>query len=374
VAAEKFRINVPEAALSDLRDRLRRTRRVPFIANAGWADGTDDDYLQALLHDWAETYDWRAREAALNRLPNFIADIDGFPVHFIHARGEGPAAVPLLLLHGWPSSIVQMLDIIPLLNAGSPSFDVVAVSLPGNYPSAIPATPGMSFARIAGLLTRLMVEVLGYQRFAARGSDQGALVQQQIGLQYADRLIFLHRSGISPYLSPMPVDLSPAETAYQARIPAWGRTEQLYAQLQAGRPETLLPALSDSPAGLAAWIIEKFQRWGDCPEGLDACFGRERLLDNLTLHWFGHGAAIRLYREWARDPGLSGRINVPSAFLMPLRDGAMIPAPRAWVERFYNVRRWTIMPRGGHFPEWERPAEVAADIQAFAAALAANQG
>jgi pimeloyl-ACP methyl ester carboxylesterase len=264
-----------------------------------------------------------------------------------------------------------MLDIIPLLTEarddGTPCFDVVAASLPGYPFSGFPKQPGMSFSRIADLMTELMVDTLGYTRFAARGSDQGGLVQQQIGLKYPDRLIGLHRSGITPFANPMPADLTSAEIEYQQKVTAWAQVETAYARLQSLRPETLTPALADSPMGLASWLIEKFQRWGDCAAGIDQTFGRDALLDNLSLHWFtGAGAAsIRLYRESALDPGLSGRVEVPTAILMPLRDGVTVPAPREWAERTFNVKRWTIMERGGHFPEWEVPHKVANDLRQF---------
>jgi pimeloyl-ACP methyl ester carboxylesterase len=192
-------------------------------------------------------------------------------------------------------------------------------------------------------------------------------VQQQIGLKYPHRLIGLHHSGITPFANPMPADLTPAEQEYQQQVAAWAQVETAYARLQSLRPETLAPALADSPIGLASWFIEKFQRWGDCAAGLDHTFGRDNLLDNLSLHWFtGAGAsAIRLYREAARDPGLSGRVEVPTAILMPLRDGVTVPAPRAWAERTFNVQRWTVMERGGHFPEWEVPQVVANDLRRF---------
>jgi pimeloyl-ACP methyl ester carboxylesterase len=268
-----------------------------------------------------------------------------------------------------------MLDIIPLLTEArddsTPSFDVVAASLPGYPFSDVAVQPGMSFGRIADLMTKLMVEQLGYARFAARGSDEGGLVQQQIGLKYPDRLIGLHRSGITPFANPLPTDLSADEIEYQKKVAAWAQVETAYARLQALRPETLAPALADSPIGLASWIIEKFQRWGDCPKGVDQTFGRDALLDNLSLHWFTRSgaASIRLYRESALDPGLSGRVEVPTAILMPLRDGVTVRAPREWAERSYNVQRWTIMERGGHFPEWEVPHEVANDIRLFFAEL-----
>ncbi|WP_313994840.1 alpha/beta fold hydrolase [Xanthocytophaga flava] len=250
-------------------------------------------------------------------------------------------------------------------------FDVIAVSMPGYAFSESPTEHGMSFARIADLVVHLMVEILGYKRFAVRGSDQGALVQQQIGLKYPERLIGIHRSGITPFLHPLPADLDQGEKAYQKQVEVWAQRETAYARLQALRPETLLPALADSPAGLASWIIEKFQRWGDCGSDPDTHFGRDKLVDNLSLHWFalGGAGAVRLYHQAGRDPGMSGRVEVPTAIAMPLRDGITVPAPRRWAERFYNVRQWTIMESGGHFPEWEIPAELTQDIRKFFVSL-----
>lgn len=368
-------IHIPDRDITDLRLRLKHTRWPPPLTTSGWEAGTDAHYLRDLIDYWASEYNWRERETRLNGFNHFVAELRGTTIHFIKASGQGPNPIPLLLMQGWPSSFVQMLAIIPLLtearNDGTPCFDVVAASLPGYPFSDMPAQPGMSFSRIADVMTELMVEELGYTRFGARGSDQGGLVQQQIALKYPHRLIGLHRSGITPFANPMPADLSPAEVAYQQRVAAWAQVETAYARLQSLRPETLTPALADSPVGLASWFIEKFQRWGDCAQGLDQTFGRDNLLDNLSLHWFtGAGAAsIRLYHESALDPGLAGRVEVPTAILMPLRDGVTVPAPREWAERSFNVTRWTIMEHGGHFPEWEVSHDVASDIRRFFAEI-----
>jgi pimeloyl-ACP methyl ester carboxylesterase len=375
VSLTPMTIQIPEHDVADLRRRLQNTRWPPPAARSGWDAGTDAAYLRDLVAYWASGYQWREREARLNRFDHYLAELRGIRIHIIRAAGQGPNPIPLLLMQGWPSSFVQMLEIIPLLTAarddGTPCFDVVAASLPGYLFSDVAVPAGMSFSRIADLMTELMVDVLGYPRFAARGSDQGGLVQQQIGLKYPQRLLGLHRSGVTPFANPLPADLSPAEQEYQAQVAAWAQLETAYARLQSLRPETVAPALADSPLGLASWVIEKFQRWGDCAEGLDATFGRDRLLDNLCLHWFGGAgaASIRLYHESARDPGVSGRVEVPTAILMPLRDGVMVPAPRAWAERSFNVQRWTILERGGHFPEWEVPDMVADDIRRFFAEL-----
>lgn len=371
MAPNPITLHVPEDEVAYLQLRLQQTRLPPTIEKIKWAAGTDPDYLRELIHYWATQYNWREREEKLNRFKHFTTKVHETTIHFIRASGEGSNPIPLLLMQGWPSSFVQMLDIIPLLTEarddGTPCFDVVAASLPGYLFSDLRVQPGMSFSRIADIMTALMVDELGYSRFAVRGSDQGGLVQQQIALKYPHRLMGLHRHGITPFANPMPSDLSSAEVEYQKKVAAWAQAETAYARLQSSRPETLAPALADSPVGLASWTIEKFQRWGDCAEGIDQTFGRDALLDNLSLHWFmGAGAAsIRLYRESALDPGLSGRVEVPTAIMMPLRDGVTVPAPREWAERSFNVKRWTIMEQGGHFPEWEVPREVADDIRQF---------
>lgn len=368
---ESMTVHIPEGEVDALKFRLKQTRWPSPIESSNWLDGTDIKYLRNLVDYWANQYNWREREKRINSFRHFIAEVEDTSIHFIHEKGKGVNSIPLLLLQGWPSSFIQQLDIIPLLTEsrkdGTPSFDVVAASLPGYPFSQIPAKHGMSFSRIAVLMRKLMVEELGYQKFAIRGSDQGALVQQQIGLKYSEHVIGIHRTGITPFLNPLPNNLSEAEVSYQQKVAAWATIETAYASVHALRPETISPALADSPVGLASWIIEKFQRWGDCSGNVDAHFGRDKLLDNLSLHWFtGSGAAsIRLYHEVLHDPGLMGRIDLPTAIIMPLHDGITVPAPKEWADRFYNVQRWTVMERGGHFSEWEIPNETADDIRKF---------
>jgi pimeloyl-ACP methyl ester carboxylesterase len=369
-------IDIPAAQVADLRDRLDAARWPNPVAGYDWSDGTDGRFLRDFIEQWRTQYDWRERETRLNALDHCLAEIDGEVIHFIRARSESASAIPLLLLQGWPSSFIQMLEIIPLLTAsrgdGTPAFDVIAASPPGYPFTRLPDEPGMNFARIGDLMVKLMVRELGYERFAIRGSDQGGLVLQQIGLRHPEQLIGVHRSGITPFADPLPTDLDAEERVYQERVAEWARRETAYASLQRSRPETLVPALTDSPLALASWFLEKFQRWGDCRCGLAAAFGLERLMDNLCLHWFTGAAAgaTRLYREAARDPGATGRVEVPTAIAMALHDGASVPAPRSWCERTYNVTRWTVLHEGGHFPEWEVPHLLANDIRQFFGALA----
>ncbi|QYK40329.1 MAG: epoxide hydrolase [Paracoccaceae bacterium] len=364
MAARPFTIAVPDAVLEDLETRLRLTRWPDRIEGAAWDYGIDTDRLRPLVEHWAEGFDWRAVERDLNALPQFVAEVDGEAIHFIHATGQGGRRVPLLVLHGWPSSFLQMTDLIPLLTAerAGLSFDVIVPSLPGFGFSAQPRTRGMGVARIAGLMTRLMTGVLGYDRFAGRGSDLGAGVLQQIALQSPDRLMGLHLSGTNPYIGHVPDDLSPEEAEFVARAQAWMQSEMAYAMLHASKPDTLAVALNDSPAGLAAWVLEKFHAWTDADDFV-ARYGRDRLLANLTLYWATGtiGSSMRLYYETLRAPGQWGRVAVPTAMLMTPHD--MFATPRAWAERSYNVQRWTDIDRGGHFLEWEEAAIVADDMR-----------
>lgn len=372
MTAEPFTIEIPHAMLDDLRERLRRTRWPDALEGASWQYGIDQAYLQELVAYWQEGFDWRAQEARLNAFPQFRAEVGGFGIHFIHARGKGPNPTPLLMLHGWPSSFVQMLPIIPMLTdpAGhggeaDASFDVVAASLPGYGFSDRPAEPGMSIGPMAELFHTLMTETLGYERYGVRSSDLGAGVSSQLALLAPDSLIGIHTGGTNPYIGEAPSDLSPAEEQFVQDAQAWMQGEMAYAMLHSTKPQTLAVGLNDSPAGLAAWIVEKFWRWGDHGGDLEGVFGRDALLTNLTIYWATEtiNSSIRLYYETVRNPGRWGASQVPTAMLMSPKD--MFATPREWAERQGRVDRWTEIDRGGHFLEWEQPALVAADLRAF---------
>jgi pimeloyl-ACP methyl ester carboxylesterase len=373
---EPFSIAIPQVVLDDLQERLDRTRWPDAIPDAGWDYGADAEYMGELIDYWTFRFDWRAQEAALNQFDHYRAEVDGNGIHFVHQRGSGDNPTPLLLLHGWPSSFVQMVDLIPLLTEpggddgdAAVSFDVVAASLPGYGFSDIPATRGMSVARMAELFHTLMTDVLGYERYTARGGDLGAGVISQMSLRHPEPLIGIHLSGTNPYVMDVPADLTPAEEAFVANARQWMQTEMAYAMEHASKPQTLAYGLTDSPAGLAAWIVEKFWRWSDHDGNLDDAFSKNQLLTNLMIYWVTGtiNASTRLYFETVRDPGAWGRIDVPSAYLMTAKD--MFPTPREWIERTARVDRWTEIDRGGHFLEWEVPALVAADLRAFFSGL-----
>lgn len=358
-----FQVRVPASVLSDLRRRLRATREPQAIAGAGWGYGVDPDAMRILLEAW-RAFDWRGFEERLNALPQFTAAIEGESIHFIHAQSTVPNARPLLLLHGWPSSFIQFMDIIPLLNALG--CHVVAPSLPGYGFSAQPLATGMGVRRVGELMSKLMTETLGYTRYGARGSDLGAGVLQQIALARPQELVGLHLSGTNPFVAFRPADMNAEEREFVARADAWMQSEMAYAMMHSTKPQTLAYALNDSPAGLAAWVFEKFHAWTDRKDDVIGRYGADKLLANLTLYWATQtiGTSMRLYAETARDQAAQwGRVAVPTAMLMTPFD--MFPTPRAWAERSWDVQRWTEIDRGGHFLEWEEPELVARDIGAF---------
>ncbi|MGY1607538.1 epoxide hydrolase family protein [Geodermatophilus sp. SYSU D00700] len=370
-----FTPTVDPAVLEDLRARLRATRWPDAIPGAGWDYGMDTDVLRSFVDTWLHDFDWARQQERLAAVSHFRVDVDGLGVHVVHERAPRRGAgepLPVVLLHGWPSSFVQMLPIVPMLtrpdeHGGEPgdAFDVVALSLPGYGLSDRPAERGMGVGRIAGIVVRVMEE-LGYPRFAGRGSDLGAGVLRELALTAPDRLVALHVSGTNPYLGWVPEDLSDAEREFVARAQEWNQNEMAYAMEHSSKPQTLAHALNDSPAGLAAWVLEKFRTWSDCGGDLDSVYDRADLLTNLTVYWATQtiGSSMRLYYETVRGPSAGwGRVEVPTGMAMSGAD--MFPTPREWAERQWNVASWTDLPHGGHFLEWEVPELVAEDMRRF---------
>jgi pimeloyl-ACP methyl ester carboxylesterase len=288
----------------------------------------------------------------------------------VHHRGHGPAPVPVLLLHGWPSSFLQMLDLAPMLadpvaygGTTDDAFDVVVGSLPGFAFSDAAARPGMSEARMAHRFHRLMTEVLGYPRYAVRASDLGARVAKQMAARYPQQVIALHLSGARPLAENPPADPSPAIREYLRNAARWQADEAGYSEQQSTKPQTLAYPLNDSPAGLAGWIVEKFRGWGDCDGDVERRFTKDQLLTTISVYWFTAtiGSSMRMYYESAREQ--ERRWDVPTAYLMSSKD--TVPVPREWVERSSRIDRWTEVDRGGHFIEWEEPQLVADDMRTF---------
>jgi pimeloyl-ACP methyl ester carboxylesterase len=376
---ERFRVSVPRGVLIDLDERLQRTRWPDQLPGTGWTYGTDTAYLRELVSYWQRDFDWRAQEARLNAFENYRAQVGGMRIHFVHARSRDPDAIPLLLLHGWPSSFVQMLDIIPLLTDAAahglpakPSFHVVAASLPGFGFSDIPTRPGVGFATSADLMAELMHDVLGYSRYGVRGSDLGGMTVRQMALRHPDQVIGVHLTGMIGTADAQP-PFTPAEQAF-IDADAATQPERAYARLQASKPQTLAHSLNDSPVGLAAWIVEKFRAWSDSNGDVESRFTKDELLTDVMVYWVTGTApsSVRMYYDFSREPLTEGRIERPVGMLMSTKD--LFPAaPREWGERFFNVTRWTETDVGGHFLEWEEPELVARELQTFFEATEAKQ-
>ena len=374
---EPFRASVSDVVLADLRERLAGTRWPEPVAGVGWTEGVDLAWLERVVSYWESRFDWRIHEAQLNAFPQFLVRGSEGRVHCIHARGRGPRPLPLVITHGWPGSVFEMLRLIPLLvdpaahgGSAQDAFDVVVPSIPGYGFSDRPRAPGMSNSAVADVWIELMGR-LGYSRFAAQGGDWGAGISTWVARKAPERLVGLHLNYIPGSFRPWvesEASLSNEERGFLADRAQWLEEEGAYSHVQATRPGTLGIALTDSPAGLAAWILEKVWAWSDCDGDVESRFSLDELLANVTLYWVTGTAAssIRLYRESQLTPlqlGPGERIRVPMGFA---RFPAEAPSPpRHWVERGYDIRRWTEMPRGGHFAAWEEPELLAQDLREF---------
>ena len=358
---EPFEVRVDDATLADLHDRLARTRIPDQIEGTSWEYGMPAPYLRDLVTYWRESYDWRAQEAALNTLPHFHTTIDGQSIHFVHVRSNRSDALPLLLLHGWPGSIVEFVDAIPLL---SDSFHLVVPSLPGYGFSEPTRTPGWDAKRIARAFIALM-DRLGYSRYGAQGGDWGAQITTRIGALDPEHCVAIHLNMPLAIPPKEPLPLTDAEQADLAALGAFRAEESAYAMEQRTKPQTLGAALNDSPAGLLAWIVEKFRAWSDCDGDPEKVFTRDQLITNVMLYWVPQTStsAARLYWEDKNARDFPTFVSVPTGVARfpkePLR------YPRAWVEQRYNVTRWVDMPRGGHFAAMEQPELFADEIRAF---------
>lgn len=360
-----FRINVPEATLTDLRDRLARTRWPDQPQDAGWSMGTDLAYMKRLVDHWQQRYDWRKHEAVLNALPQFKAEVDGVELHFVHQRGASPKPA-LLLLHGWPDSFYRFHKIVPLL---AESFDIVVPSLPG---TGFSARTAMSTDATADLLVKLMAG-LGYSKFIAAGGDMGSMIAIALGQRHPQATAGIHLTDVGyPDGNTDFASLSPEEQQFAGFIQGWWMREGAFNMVQSTKPQSLAFGLNDSPAGLAAWIMSVVA--SGTADKLDERFTLDELLTNITLYWVTETAAssLRNYLENARAMYGNPSAVPPAPPAVPAAVAHMpwdAPLPRAWAERKVNVQQFSEMPRGGHFSAWEIPAEYAADLQKFARRL-----
>ncbi len=364
---EPFTISVAEAVLEDLRVRLARTRYADQLPDSGWDHGVPTDYLRDLVSTWQHSYDWRVAEAALNSLPQFVTTIDGQRVHFVHVRSNAAGARAVLLTHGWPGSIVEFLAVIELLRA---DFHLVVPSLPGYGFSGPTTERGWDVARIARAFTVLMAR-LGYSEYIAQGGDWGAQVSSRLAVD-DPRCVALHLNMPIAFAPREPVELDADDEADLAAMQAFQRDEAAYSLQQGTRPLTLGAALADSPAGMLAWIVEKFRAWSDCDGDPERVFTREQLLTNATIYWVTETitSSMRLYYE-TRAAGYGrearSRVEVPTGVGRYPKE--VLRAPRAWVEQRYHVTRWIEHPCGGHFAAMEQPERFAADLREFVDSL-----
>jgi microsomal epoxide hydrolase len=375
-----FQVAVGDDVLEDLAARLGRVRwpdEAPGSAGT-WGYGTDLGYLQELVAYWRDGYDWRAQEKAINEFPQFMAEVGDIDVHFLHVEGNGPDPMPLLLCHGWPGSFWEFSRIIPLLTdpgrfGGDPSdaFTVVAPSLPGYGFSFRPGQRRCNIEEMAQVLGELMASVLGYRRFGVQGGDWGAGVVSRIAHQRPAEVAGLHLNLLftrpAPNADPA-APVSDEERVAWAEIDRWVKEETGYHWIQGTRPQTLAYALTDSPVGLAGWITEKFRAWSDCGGDVERSFSRDFLLTNIMIYWVTGAIGSSFWPYYAtrhRQPALppGERIGVPAAYASFPAE-IMHPA-RAWAEEVYDIRRWTVMPSGGHFAAAEEPEALAGDLRAF---------
>ena len=379
-AVHSFEISIDDADIADLRNRLAQTRLPDQISDASWTYGTELEFLQALIQYWESDYDWREHEQALNQFDQYTTSIDDLSIHFIHQRSDNPDAIPLLLVHGWPGSISEFQKIIgPLTNPGNhdgeitDSFHVIAPSLPGFGFSDRPAEPGMNPEQIGLILAKLM-ERLGYSRYALAGGDWGAIINRHIANHHPDRLIGLHSNMM---LAGPPGDESVRnqvdddESALVEARRNYMLNEVGYQQIQGTKPQTLGYGLADSPAGLAAWIVEKFHGWSDLPQGPEGNlldnFTMDELLTNISIYWFTNTitSSARIYYENRNTRPIKSMsyIDVPTG-------AAIFPAeiyivPKSWAEAAYDLRHWTVMSQGGHFAALEQPEIYVDDVRTF---------
>lgn len=380
-AIEPFRIAIPQAVLDDLRERIGRTRWTDDFANDDWVYGANTGYIRELAEYWRGDYDWRAREAEMNRLPQFRTEIDGLPIHFVHVRGKGPRPRPILLNHGWPWTFWDFHKVIgpltdPAAHGGDPAdaFDVVVPSLPGFGFSTPLRVPGINWWRTADLWITLM-DRLGYARFGAHGGDVGAFISAQLGHKYPDRMLGVHLTTPGP-LTFMTgggwseADYGPGEARHAARMRNVRGTEIGHFVVQSTKPQNLAVGFADSPAGLLAWLVDKRRNWGDCHGDIESRFSKDDLLDTVTLYWVtgSYHTSARYYYEGAHHPwqpshDRSPVVEAPTA--IAVFPAELTFAPRSAAESYYNLRRWTEMSAGGHFAPMEEHLSLTEDIRAF---------
>jgi pimeloyl-ACP methyl ester carboxylesterase len=373
---QPFTLHVADAAIADLKTRLGLTRFPDAAPGEPWAFGSSVAYVRDLVAYWKDDFDWRMQEAALNAFPQFKVALHDIDVHYLHVPGVGPNPYPLLLMHGWPGSVYEFIDIIPQLTDPArfggdarDAFTVIAPSLPGYGLSFKPGQKRFILQDMAACLHDLMTDVLGFRQFAAQGGDWGAGVASIIGQQYPSSVCGIHVNLLFAPRDPAASGTTAEEQRYFEILRHWLKEETGYQQIQGTKPQSLAFAMTDSPAGLAAWIAEKFRSWSDCDGVPENAVSRDRMLANIALYWFtgAIGSSFwpyygRLHSNWPLSP--SQPVTVPTGYAAFPKE--IIVPPRSIAERTYtNIQRWTVMRKGGHFAAMEQPAALAAEIQQF---------
>ncbi len=366
-----FSINIPQHILDDLKMRLEHSRWPNEIENTGWQYGTNLAYLKSLSSYWLHTFNWRKVEAEINAFPNFMATIDGHKIHFLHIKAKQKNAMPLIITHGWPGSFLEMMKLIPLLADNNDfAFDLVIPSVIGFGFSEKITVPGCNSYFIAGLWNKLML-ALGYKKYGAQGGDIGAGISTWLALKHPQNITGLHLNYIPGSYQPFVKENErvPADVQlFRDYANSWSSEEGAYAHQHSSKPLTLAYGLNDSPVGLCAWILEKFNSWSDNNGHVENVFTKEELLANITLYWVTQTiySSVHIYYENRMKPMIFNEgdyIKLPVAFAQFPKE--LPTPPRLWVEKGYNIRRWTEMPAGGHFAAMEQPQLLAKDIVDF---------
>jgi pimeloyl-ACP methyl ester carboxylesterase len=372
-----FQLAVPESVLEDLRQRLSRARLPDEPPQEPWSTGTSVTYLKGLLDYWRDGFDWRAQEAKLNAFRQFTVPLAGIDLHFIHEQGKGPKPMPLLLSHGWPGSVIEFHKVLPMLTdparfGADPAdaFTVVAPSLPGYAFSFKPGQKRFSLEQIAEVFAELMTSVLGYQRFGAQGGDWGGFVSSRLGYAFPQRMIGIHLNLLAIRRDPkMVADPTPEEKVFLDQLSHFLKEETGYQWIQGTKPTTLAFGLTDSPAGLAAWLVEKFRTWTDCDGNPENALTRDEMLTDIMLYWVTGAIGSSFWPYYARMHGPwpipEGKtVDVPTGYVEFPKE--ILRPPRSVAQRMYtNIQRWTVMQKGGHFAALEQPEALAREVREF---------
>jgi pimeloyl-ACP methyl ester carboxylesterase len=365
-----FKIEIAANQIEELKLRLLHTRWPDEIIDSGWSYGTNLSYLKELCHYWSNDFSWPTQELILNQFEHFKTDDEDINLHFIYQKGKGTKNLPLLLIHGWPDSFYRFIKLIPLLiepDNNGVAFDIIIPSIPGFGFSDIPKEQGIDPIKIASLFNKLMNETLGYDAFYVHGGDWGASIATQMAIQENEKIKGLHLTNIPPdlFFSANFNEFGYEEKTYLQTVSKWQKAEGAYVAIQSSKPQTIAYGLNDSPSGLAAWIIEKFNSWSDNNGDIEHSFTKDELLINLSIYWFTQtaGSAARIYYETTHQPSVNGIIKIDTPTYFAIFPEDCIKIPEAFGQRIYNIKSWKKMDKGGHFPALETPDLLANDIR-----------